>query len=1647
MRGELEFCHDQAETLLRSRETEFVQERARLEEVGERMHRARVAQLEARYGQECEEYESDSWFLESALVTAEQKVRLASEAESRVNAERTRLRSSVAELQASVAVAEARATAWENQLASRAGANVEVARRAVEEAQAVQVLRGQADVSHAAAQAAVAESARLREELASRGEAPARPAYEHVTAELRAERGAVQVLRAEMEKCIDEANASQIACALLRSEMVVSGAEAVPVGTAPGRCRGSASSGSVGLLHGAPAQGRAEVFDMAAGEAAESMFEDRCVLCGGTVRGTPLGGLAECVSLCGARAHVQCVAEQRQVLASSNVVMGAFRCPACMRGAVRRPPVGSVFGRCVESPAVPVVEAEAIPLPGAPGSGVTTGVSGRWSWLRRGELGREIALAQDQRRQDYGVAQRTVYAPSGVGPSDVRYEGPSPYNPLPGPVPVDLQVGTVRDLRGGRQRYGAEPVDDHGGLSSLLGADGVGQFVQAMRASGQGVVPEVPETASAFDPWAGWRSGPGRPRGSGGPGGGPGGGFGGGPGGGGPGGRGGPGGPGGPGDPGGGGQWGPPGLAGSSDPLVMFTQQLVRIQQELVDSNKSRADREQDLRFRLESKLPTIAGDNEMELLEEIERFETVMERAKIKKWEAFYKYFDHALRDRARTCVDGLFIEGRGRDIHDRVYSGLATETDWRALYLYCRRELLRRFGVQFEDPCQRAKELWDEIKFPVTIRYCEDVDAVLEKLLKARARMFKTGAFVLNDTVSVEREMFDLQRKVPKGSALRSHVYNRDWLPTSFHQWFDVVQQYAHNLEKRSSKDRVSRAVSPERAARGAANGDESGSLHDGNAVGSEVPEEEYVDELQDGNPAEDPWQVGGDPWQDGDPERAAGLRDGRQVSGARRPAPKRSAAPKARPEDLAKVPTCKVCTGRHRESVCPNTAARSDSTFNMGDVERNNVRCIYVDRTFNVVCNGRGHLAKHHAYRAQAAPGSVVATPRGAVATRGGSTGRPVAKTTAGASRPRSTSYSRARVPDRRSSSASVSSRRPAPRGAPRRERARRGADGEEEEDVIDEDVGSEYDDAGADRIEEIVDEEESAQGGDPPERARRAVEGAAKVYGQFDEDAEFPVGRTHRVGVVLELEPVRIDTDYWPEPLPVRDLGRGFHCVVRVQIGGKQFRCTLDIGAARSLVRKSFADQLRQNRSTRPGLVGRYRGKEAIMCEGVVKGMTTTPISVMSVFRLGLRAADPGGPMSTGAPQRRDVVHAEVAFGELEDAADAILIGFPELLKWEPAFCSDAEGNVWVELRALGVTLLAEGSRAGGSAAPELRVVDPCVLHGPCVENVRAVYMGAEQPLWVIDAGWPGVKVVERPVVAGEQMVQVAVEPAQTAVITQASFPWDVAAPNPEQLARGALSGYLTDLMAHRRARLAPESAGVRRDSRGEPVMSVRLADRCGHADLRVAGCGHGYCSVCDGWVHPGTRVVLKGPGPIIKCNRSFHRTGDYEKLFSAFGGSLKTSVREFVWALPPGLVGPGGVEQETYKRLCELFKERAKKRVSLYTHYDCRPKVRKCSGNWGTDEEWFKKVCSLAMIHHAVGDIFSIELPYPCAFVGLPCWSNLLSQPGVYHCTVDLCRFDPIVGATLSSADFVRCESGVCGIAGCGVFWAPRSVGA
>jgi hypothetical protein len=87
---------------------------------------------------------------------------------------------------------------------------------------------------------------------------------------------------------------------------------------------------------------------------------------------------------------------------------------------------------------------------------------------------------------------------------------------------------------------------------------------------------------------------------------------------------------------------------------------------------------------------------------------------------------------------------------------------------------------------------------------------------------------------------------------------------------------------------------------------------------------------------------------------------------------------------------------------------------------------------------------------------------------------------------------------------------------------------------------------------------------------------------------------------------------------------------------------------------------------------------------------------------------------------------------------------MLLGFPGLLRWTPCFDRDDDGNVWVQVRRLGVTLLAEGAPEQDGEEKALRALWGQVLSGPAVEQVEPFWCGERKPgesanLWVCDDG--------------------------------------------------------------------------------------------------------------------------------------------------------------------------------------------------------------------------------------------------------------------------------------------------------------------
>ena len=150
-----------------------------------------------------------------------------------------------------------------------------------------------------------------------------------------------------------------------------------------------------------------------------------------------------------------------------------------------------------------------------------------------------------------------------------------------------------------------------------------------------------------------------------------------------------------------------------------------------------------------------------------------------------------------------------------------------------------------------------------------------------------------------------------------------------------------------------------------------------------------------------------------------------------------------------------------------------------------------------------------------------------------------------------------------------------------------------------------------------------------------------------------------------------------------PPPVVPIQRGFNCIAIVTIGGVKFRVVFDTGAARSLIRTSFAKQLRQSRRTRSATFGPRPLSRPVSIEGVMKGKPSATIAQATQVSMDLQDS------LSGAQGK-----FEVCFAEMDECADALIIGFPDLARFGYSVEEDDDGHIWVSFAKLGVTLLAE-----------------------------------------------------------------------------------------------------------------------------------------------------------------------------------------------------------------------------------------------------------------------------------------------------------------------------------------------------------------
>ena len=123
----------------------------------------------------------------------------------------------------------------------------------------------------------------------------------------------------------------------------------------------------------------------------------------------------------------------------------------------------------------------------------------------------------------------------------------------------------------------------------------------------------------------------------------------------------------------------------------------------------------------------------------------------------------------------------------------------------------------------------------------------------------------------------------------------------------------------------------------------------------------------------------------------------------------------------------------------------------------------------------------------------------------------------------------------------------------------------------------------------------------------------------------------------------------------------------------------------------MVRSAFCRQLEKHHKTKGSVVEKCRIANEVKCGGICSGMESTILQYATTLRFGIEPVQECGK-NPGNP-----VELELEFGELDEASDALLLGFPDIAKLDTRFYIDDDENVWVEFRKLGVTTLAESQR--------------------------------------------------------------------------------------------------------------------------------------------------------------------------------------------------------------------------------------------------------------------------------------------------------------------------------------------------------------
>jgi hypothetical protein len=119
-----------------------------------------------------------------------------------------------------------------------------------------------------------------------------------------------------------------------------------------------------------------------------------------------------------------------------------------------------------------------------------------------------------------------------------------------------------------------------------------------------------------------------------------------------------------------------------------------------------------------------------------------------------------------------------------------------------------------------------------------------------------------------------------------------------------------------------------------------------------------------------------------------------------------------------------------------------------------------------------------------------------------------------------------------------------------------------------------------------------------------------------------------------------------------------------------------------------VRSQFLKQLEKSNKTSSSVKQRMLGDSEIHCVGITADMQTPAVTHFTTIELTFFDTPEDG--SKGSKPKK----VDVLFGELDSAADCLLIGFPTMIEWGPYFYNDEDNRPWVEFTKLNISVPAE-----------------------------------------------------------------------------------------------------------------------------------------------------------------------------------------------------------------------------------------------------------------------------------------------------------------------------------------------------------------